>query len=151
MGYSLESIRYLQKNIRKWSKDKRVRTPYYHLITKSFIQNEPYGTVLVIGSFKYPFQLIIEHLAGAICAGNTVIVKPSRYTKNTEVILERIIEEVFEEGYVSVFTGGREITFELLNLKLDYIFFTGSPRVGKVVNEKQFSRLFSLINKEKIY
>lgn len=135
LGYSLESIRYLQKNIKRWSKDKKVRTPYYHLMTKSFIHYEPYGTVLIIGPFNYPFQLIIEPLAGAIAAGNTVIVKPSRYTKKTESILTKILEEVFEEGHVSVVTGGRETTSELLKLKLDYIFFTGSVNVGKIVME----------------
>jgi aldehyde dehydrogenase (NAD+) len=141
VGYCLESIRYLKKNIRKWSRDKKVRTPYYHFVTKSFIQYEPYGTVLIIGPFNYPFQLIIEPLAGAIAAGNTVIVKPSRYTENVEGILGKIIKEVFEEGHVTMVTGGRESLSRLLESKLDYIFFTGSVNVGKIIMEAASNNL----------
>ncbi|MTI46387.1 aldehyde dehydrogenase [Sporosalibacterium faouarense] len=135
VGYVLDSISYMEKNLKKWTKDKKVKTPIHQALTKSFIRYEPYGTVLIIGPFNYPFQLIIEPMIGAIAAGNTVILKPSQDTVKTEAIIKRIINEVFEEEYISVITGGREVTSELINSKFDYIFFTGSVPVGKIVME----------------
>lgn len=135
VGYVLDSISYISKNLKKWVKDKKVKTPLHQAITKSFIRYEPYGKVLIIGPFNYPFQLIMEPMIGAIAAGNTVVLKPSHDTERTEAVVKKIIKEVFEEGYVSVVTGGREITAELINSKFDYIFFTGSVPVGKIVME----------------
>lgn len=135
VGYVLDSISYISKNLRKWAKDKKVKTPIHQPLTKSFVRYEPYGTALIIGPFNYPFQLTIEPMLGAIAAGNTVVLKPSHYTQKTEEIIIKIIEEVFEDGYVNVVTGGREITTELINSEFDYIFFTGSVPVGKIIME----------------
>ena len=135
VGYVLDSISFIRKNLKKWAKDKKVKTPIHQPLTKSFIKYEPYGTVLIIGPFNYPFQLIMEPMIGAIAAGNAVVLKPSHDTVKTEAVTKKIIEEVFDDGYVNVVTGGRDITSELINSKFDYIFFTGSVRVGKIVME----------------
>ncbi len=82
IGYTLNNIRYMRKNLSKWAKSQAVDTPFFLFPTKSFIVNEPLGTVLIIGPFNYPFQLIFEPLIGAIAAGNTAIVKPSELTPN---------------------------------------------------------------------
>lgn len=133
VGYVLDSISYMRKNLKKWAKDKKVKTPGHQPAAKSFIRYEPYGAVLIIGPFNYPFQLIMEPMIGAIAAGNTVVLKPSHHTMRSEAVIKKIIEEVFEDGYVNVVTGGRETTSELINSRFDYIFFTGSVAVGKVV------------------
>lgn len=135
VGYTLQSITYFIKNIKKWAKDKRVRTPIHQTLSKSYIRYEPYGAVLIIGPYNYPFQLLIEPLVGAIAAGNTVVLKPSEFTANTERIVKKIVKEVFNEEYVSVVCGGKEETQALIHANFDYIFFTGSVRVGKIVME----------------
>lgn len=133
VGFTLDSIGYTMKHLRKWQKDQKVKTPIHQLGAKSYIQFEPYGTVLIIAPFNYPFQLLIEPLIGAIAAGNTVVLKPSEYTTHTEAVIKEMIESHFPEDYISVVTGGREVTTELINSKFDYIFFTGSVTVGKIV------------------
>ena len=109
--------------------------------TKSYIMKEPYGTVLIIGPFNYPFQLLIEPLIGAIAAGNTVILKPSEYTPTVSTVIQRIIEEVFDAEYVSICQGNSEVTQQLLELPFDYIFFTGSEKVGRIVYQAASSHL----------
>lgn len=133
VGFTLDSIQYFIKNLKKWMKDQKVKTPYHQHISKSFIRHEPLGNVLIIGPYNYPFQLIIEPLAGAIAAGNTCILKPSEYTTNTEKIIVKIIEEIYERQYIAVVTGGKEVTSELLKETFNHIFFTGSEQVGKIV------------------
>src|SRR6056297_1465802 len=135
VGFVLESINYTLKNIRKWAKTRKVRRPVFMPISKSYVKYEPHGTVLIIGPFNYPFQLIIEPLIGALAAGNTCIVKPSNKTPKTEEILKEIISEVFKEEYVDIVTGDRETVSELIHSDFDYIFFTGSVPVGKIVME----------------
>ena len=97
--------------------------------------------MLIIGPYNYPFQLLIEPLIGAICGGNTVILKPSEYATHTENIIERIIKETFDEKYIAVVTGDYKVNSELLDLQFDYIFFTGSVNVGKIVMEKASKHL----------
>lgn len=133
VGFVLDSIGFFVKHIEKWAKDQTVKTPLYQGFSKAVIKQEPYGTVLIIAPFNYPFQLLIEPLIGAIAAGNTAIVKPSEYTPHVEAILKKLLDEVFEPEYVKCVSGGREITTELIHLPFDYIFFTGSVPVGKVV------------------
>ncbi|PWZ93536.1 aldehyde dehydrogenase, partial [Staphylococcus pseudintermedius] len=86
IGYTLNNIRYMRKNLSKWAKSQAVDTPFFLFPAKSFIVNEPLGTVLIIGPFNYPFQLIFEPLIGAIAAGNTAIVKPSELTPNVAAV-----------------------------------------------------------------
>ncbi len=110
--------------------------PYYP--SKSYVYKEPYGVTLIIGPFNYPFQLVLAPLIGAISAGNTAIIKPSENTINTAKLLEKIINNNFDKGYIRVVDplGGKEVVSYLLDLPFDYIFFTGSVRVGKIVMEK---------------
>lgn len=104
-------------------------------ISKSFIDYEPRGTVLIISPFNYPFQLITEALIGAIPAGNICILKASDKALQTVRVMETIISEVFDERLVDVITGNREVVFELIHSDFDYIFFAGSTMVGQIVME----------------
>lgn len=133
VGVVLAEISFILKNLRKWSKPKRVGTSITQAPGKSFIYYEPYGVALVISPWNYPFQLALAPLIGAIASGNTVILKPSNYSLHTSKIVKTIIEEVFDEKYVAVVEGGREENTALLEQRFDYIFFTGSVAVGKVV------------------
>lgn len=123
------------KNIKKWSKNRKVRTPIVQFPAKSYIQLEPYGVVLIIGPFNYPFMLTMDPLIGAIAAGNTVVVKPSEEAPETSKILKEILEKVFDEKYVLHVNPerGKSVVEELLKEKFDYIFFTGSATVGKII------------------
>lgn len=133
IGYVLSSITYAIKNLKKWSKPKMIKTPLYLFPSKSFIINEPYGTVLIIGPFNYPFQLIIEPLIGAIAAGNTVVLKPSESCPTVSKILCEMISKCFPENYICSLEGTLETNTNLSRGLFDYIFFTGSPEVGKII------------------
>lgn len=124
------------RNIKKWSKRKSVRSSLLNFPSSDYIIPEPYGNTLHISPWNYPFQLSIAPIIGAVAAGNTVLLKPSEYSKNTSDILEEIIKEVFDEGFVCVIKGGPKIASKLLDIQWDYIFFTGSVRIGKIVAEK---------------
>ena len=124
------------KNINKWTRRKSVRPSLLNYPSSDYIIPQPYGITLHISPWNYPFQLSIAPLIGAVAAGNTVVLKPSEYSENTSIILEKIIENVFEEGFVKVVQGGPEVSSELLDHHWDYIFFTGSVGVGKIVAEK---------------
>lgn len=114
---------------------KKSKTPLVQFPAKSFIQLEPYGVVLIIGPFNYPFMLTMDPLIGAIAAGNTAVIKPSESAPETSKILKEILEKVFDEKYVLHVNPerGKEVVEELLKEKFDYIFFTGSATVGKIV------------------
>ena len=141
IGMLLKSIKLMRKELKNWSKTKQTDTPLYLFPTKSYIKKEPYGTVLIIGPFNYPVQLVFEPLIGAIAAGNTAIVKPSELTPHVAIVIKDIIEDTFDEAYVSVVEGGVEETQTLINLPFDYIFFTGSEKVGKIVYEAAARKL----------
>jgi aldehyde dehydrogenase (NAD+) len=133
IGFIYNELNDAIKNIRKWSRDKRVRTPVTQFKSSSFIVSEPYGIVLIMSPWNYPFQLTIAPLIGAVAAGNCAVVKPSAYSPNTSAVLNRIISCCFGKEYIAVVEGGREANQELLNEKFDYIFFTGSIEVGRFV------------------
>ncbi|MDF2531047.1 MAG: aldehyde dehydrogenase [Clostridia bacterium] len=135
IGFLYDSIKYFKKNIANWAKPRSVKTPIYYPMAKSIIYKEPYGTVLIIGPFNYPFQLVIEPLLGAIAAGNCAVLKPSEYTPNITAVIKKVIEESFDKSYIRVLEGEREATSTIINAPFDYIFFTGSVGVGKVVME----------------
>src|SRR6056297_716092 len=135
VGFVLESLSYTLKNMRNWAKTKKVRRPLFMPLSKSYIKYEPHGSVLIIGPFNYPFQLIMEPLIGAVAAGNTCILKPSDKTPNTVEIIKEIIGEIFKKDHVDVVTGNREAVSELIHSDFDYIFFTGSVPVGKIIME----------------
>lgn len=128
-----EEIKDAIKNIDKWSKRKKVKTPISQFKAISYIYKEPYGNVLIIAPWNYPFQLVMSPLVGAIAAGNTVVIKPSELAPATAKVIEKIISNIFKKEYVAVVQGGVEVNKALLDEKFDYIFFTGSISVGKIV------------------
>lgn len=121
------------KNLKKWAEPKRVRASLLTFPSKDYIYKEPYGNVLIIAPWNYPFLLAIEPLIMAIAAGNTVVLKPSEHAQHTSHILSEIIKTVFTKDTVTCVQGGVETSTELLAQKWDYIFFTGSTLVGKIV------------------
>ncbi len=133
IGFVLEEISLMVRKLRRWAKPKRKSTPLTAFSGKSYILYEPYGTVLIIAPWNYPFQLMFAPLVGAIAAGNTVVLKPSPYSANTAAVMEKIITETFEPDYIAIFQGHRDVNQALLEQKFDFIFFTGSPNTGKVV------------------
>ncbi|MBC5631000.1 aldehyde dehydrogenase [Clostridium sp. NSJ-6] len=143
VGIIYDEINLHIKNIRKWAKREKRSSPIVHYPSKSYVYKEPYGVTLIIGPFNYPFQLVLAPLIGAISAGNTAIIKPSENTINTAKLLEKIINNNFDKGYIRVVDplGGKEVVSYLLDLPFDYIFFTGSVRVGKIVMEKAAKNL----------
>lgn len=141
IGFVLKNIKTARKELKNWAKRKQINTPLYMFPAKSYIMKEPYGTVLIIGPYNYPFQLVIEPLIGAIAAGNTAIIKPSEYTPHVSAVIETLISEAFEPQYVTTVQGDAAVTETLLDLPFDYIFFTGSEKVGRNVYEKASKQL----------
>ena len=132
-GLTLSEIGYMIKHTKKFAKPKKVRTPLAQFASKSYKKPSPYGNVLIMSPWNYPFLLTIDPIADAIAAGNTVVVKPSAYSPATSAIIEKIITECFPSKYVAVITGGRKENAALLEKKFDFVFFTGSQTVGKEV------------------
>ena len=130
VGPLKKSINYTIKNLKKWATPKKVHSMTG---TKSIIQPEPLGNVLIIAPWNYPFLLLLDPLVGAIAAGNCAILKPSEITVNTATLLNELISSTFEPDYIKVIEGGVEETKYLLEQKFDHIFFTGSTSVGKII------------------
>jgi len=141
IGIVLEELEYVIKHLRNWAKPRKVKTPITHFLSVSRQYAEPYGIVLIMSPWNYPFQLTIAPLIGSIAAGNCTIVKPSEYSSHTAAIIEQLINENFDDTYITVVRGGREANKTLLDEKFDYIFFTGSVSVGKVVMESASKHL----------
>lgn len=143
IGIVYEEINYQIKHLRKWTRRKRVSGSIIYFKSKAYIYKEPYGVILIIGPFNYPFQLIMAPLIGAIAGGNCAVLKPSEHSKYTSEVLEEIINNGFESNYIKVVepSGGKEAVTKLLELRFDYIFFTGSVKVGKIVMEKAAKNL----------
>ncbi|NEZ76454.1 aldehyde dehydrogenase [Clostridium botulinum] len=133
IGIVYDEINGAIKNIKKWSKPKKVKTPITNFLASSYIYNEPYGVALIMSPWNYPFQLIMAPLVGAISAGNCVLLKPSELAIETEKIIVKIIKDTFSDEYIGVITGGIEESTALLKEKFDYIFYTGGINVGKIV------------------
>ena len=133
IGLVITEISYMLKHVRKFAKDKTVSTPLSNFPAHSFVKSSPYGNVLIMSPWNYPFLLTLDPLVDAISAGNTVVVKPSAYSPATSAAIEKVLQETFAPEYVAVVTGGRAENACLLEQKFDYIFFTGSQAVGKEV------------------
>jgi aldehyde dehydrogenase (NAD+) len=131
-------------NVRDWAAREKVTTPIFMMPAKSYIYKEPYGVCLIIAPWNYPVQLAMLPLVGAIAAGNTAIVKPSELASHSAAIIDKVLGETFPEEYIRVVQGGVEETHALLAQQLDYIFFTGSVPVGKVVMEAAAKNLTPL-------
>lgn len=135
-GLVISEINYLLKHIRRFAKEKRVRTPLAQFAARSFVKPVPYGVTLIMSPWNYPLLLTLDPLADALAAGNTAVVKPSAYSPATSEIIREMLEGIFSAEYVAVVTGGRAENNYLLEEKFDYIFFTGSKAVGQLVLEK---------------
>lgn len=133
IGILYKEISYTLKHISNWAKPRRVKTSLPLFGSRSFIYPEPYGVTLIISPWNYPFQLAVAPLIGAIAAGNCAVVKPSELTPKTSAVLAKMISDTFPEEYISVVEGGVEASDALLKEKFDYIFFTGSVPVGKII------------------
>lgn len=136
IGLVLEELRFITKHTAKWAGKKIVQTPLVQFHARSFQIPEPYGVVLIMSPWNYPFQLSLAPLIGAIAAGNCIVLKPSAYAPKTSQILAEIIQKCYPPEYVSVVQGGRKENQDLLEQRFDYIFFTGSTEVGKYVMER---------------
>lgn len=141
IGFTLEELSYNLKKLKRWMRPKRVPSGITSFPARSRLTYEPLGTVLIIAPWNYPFQLIMSPLIGALAAGNTVILKPSEISAHTGLALEKMINAAFDEKYVHVVTGGAEVSQQLLTLDFNHIFFTGSPRIGKIVMQAAAKRL----------
>ena len=137
IGIILDEINFAVKHLKSWAKTKKVRTPLTNFLSSSYIYSEPYGVSLIISPWNYPFQLLMAPLIGAIAAGNCAMLKPSENAIKTTGVIIKVIEESFSEEFVCVVEayGGKESSEELLKEEFDYIFFTGSVPVGKIVME----------------
>ena len=135
ISFVIKDIDYNLKHLNSFSAPKKVKTNIVNQLGSSRIYNEPLGCVLVIGAWNYPYQLSLSPLVSAIAAGNCAILKPSEIAENTMKAMAKMINENFPSDYVYVAEGGIEETTEILKLKFDKIFFTGSPKVGKIIYE----------------
>ena len=134
-GLLLEEINFHIKRLKKWSKTRRVKSGIGQLPGRSYVCPEPYGVVLIMAPWNYPVQLCLMPLVGAISAGNCAVVKPSAYAPESSRVISKLIESAFPTGFVTAVEGGRDANKALLDEPFDYIFFTGSVAVGKVVME----------------
>jgi len=121
------------KNLKLWMEPDKVHTPITHKGSKSYIMKEPYGVVLIIAPWNYPLQLAIAPAIGAIAAGNCVVIKPSEHAEATSAVIADMINQSFDSSFLAVVEGDQEISQALLEQRFDYIFFTGSTQIGKIV------------------
>ena len=140
-GLVMSELNFMLKNTRRFSREKRVRTPLSQYVSRSFVKPSPKGVILIMSPWNYPFMLTIDPLVDALSAGNTAIIKPSAYAPATSQIIEKVIRETFDEQVVAVVSGGRAENQALLEQPFDHIFFTGSQNVGKEVLRKSAEHL----------
>lgn len=138
---SKQEINYALKYLKKWTKTTKVSTPIEQFPANALICPQPRGVVLIISPWNYPLSLAMIPLIGAIAAGNCGIIKPSEMSPATSHIINEIIKKTFDSTYIAVIEGGSEISQQLLAQKFDYIFFTGSHSVGKIVMEAAAKQL----------
>ncbi len=141
VGMTLSELGYVLRHLDHWAKDKLRPTPLAQFPAKSFTAADPYGVVLIMSPWNYPFLLAMEPLIGAIAAGNCCVVKPSAYSPAVSAVLRSLLAECFPAEFVTVVEGGRAENQALLDQKFDYIFFTGSTAVGKEVMAKAAAHL----------
>ena len=126
-------IRDALRHVGRWARRKRKRTPVTLLGSRSYVVKEPLGTALIVSPWNYPVQLLLSPLVGAIAAGCTAVLKPSPYVPNVSLAIERMIRSAFDEQYIAVAQGNREVNAHLFSQKFDLIFFTGSPALARTV------------------
>jgi len=132
---TLDELAYALRNIRSWTKPQSVKTPLWLFRSRSAAYPQPYGNVLIFSAWNFPLSQLIIPLAGAIAAGNTAVLKPSPESPASAGVVAMVIKEVFPPEYAAVCMGGNDVSTLLLEERFDYVFFTGSPRVGRIVME----------------
>jgi len=137
-------IKHARRQLKQWMSKERVATPMSMLGSSSWIQYEPKGVVLIISPWNFPINLTFGPLISAICAGNCVMVKPSEHTPHTAEVMQKIIDEIYEENEIALIQGGVEVSTELLKLPFNHIFFTGAPSIGKIVMQAAAKNLTSV-------
>ena len=149
-GMVLNEIDHAARNLKSWAKPRKAKTPLLHtrffgiaqhFLASSYIYSEPFGVVLVIGPWNYPFQLTLSPLVGAIAAGNCTILKPSEMAPHASSVISKMIGDIFDSGFVSVVEGDAGTAQKLLSERFDYIFFTGGAKVGTIVMEAAAKQL----------
>ncbi len=141
IGLIINEINFALKNLEKWIRPESVPSSLVNFPSKNYILKEPYGNVLIIAPWNYPIQLCLLPLVGALAAGNTAVIKPSELTTQTSAVLDKLIASYFQPEVATVVLGGVETSSELLELPFNYIFFTGSTRVGKIIMQSAAKRL----------
>ncbi|HLS12617.1 MAG TPA: aldehyde dehydrogenase family protein, partial [Flavobacteriaceae bacterium] len=129
----LNEIKFHRRSLKQWMKPEKVPTPLHLQPSKSSVHYEPLGVALIVSPWNYPFQLLINPLVGAISAGCCAILKPSPHAPNSAKVIEEMIAECFASDYITVVQGGKETNTILFQKKFDFIFFTGSPKLGSIV------------------
>ena len=137
----LKEIKTTTRHLKHWASTKRMSGSLLNFPSKDYIVNEPYGNTLIIGPWNYPFQLMMIPLIGAVAAGNTAVMKPSEHAPETSKILVTIIQNVFPSEWVSVAEGDVTVATTLLKMRWDYIFYTGSTQVGRIVAQEAAKHL----------
>ena len=133
------------KHLKKWMRREKYSTPLKMTPSRSYVVSEPLGTALIIAPWNYPVQLLLNPLVGAISAGCTAVLKPSPYVPTVSKVIEQMIEANFDEKYIAVAQGNRDVNTALLEQKFDIIFFTGSPALGKTVMEAAAKNLTPVV------
>ena len=133
------------KNIKKWARPEKVNTPVYLMPSKSYVMYEPFGVALIIAPWNYPFHLMFAPLVGAISSGCCAVMKPSPYSQNTSDVMQKMIDETFDKNYITMVQGHRDVNQALLAQKFDFIFYTGSPDMGRVVMEAASKNLTPVV------
>ena len=133
------------KHLKKWAKPKKVKTPLYLMPSKSYVMYEPFGIALIIAPWNYPFHLMFAPLVGAISSGCCAVMKPSPYSQYTSEVMQMIIDDTFDKEYITMIQGHRDVNQALLAQKFDFIFYTGSPDMGRVVMEAASKNLTPVV------
>ena len=133
IGFLINEIDLFIRKLKSWAKPHNVTPALINFPSKDYIIYEPYGKVLVISPWNYPFQLALLPAMSAFAAGNNVVLKPSEHTPNTSSLIKKIVEKVFPSELMCVVEGDAKIASQLLEKKWDYIFFTGSVNIGEIV------------------
>jgi aldehyde dehydrogenase (NAD+) len=133
--FVIKELNFTIRNLKRWARNRKVRTPIVHFLSHSYVAPQPYGQVLILSPWNFPFQLAFMPLVAALSAGNCVILKVSRQAPNIILVMEKILDH-FPKELVAMVNGDHTVSEYLLDQKFDYIFFTGSPRIGKYVMQK---------------
>ncbi|AIF43500.1 aldehyde dehydrogenase [Virgibacillus sp. SK37] len=141
LGILYTEIDFAIKHLKEWMEPINVHAPMTHKGTKNLIMKEPFGVILIMAPWNYPLQLALAPVIGAIAAGNCIVIKPSEYATATSALLEEMIDDTFDPSFIRVIQGDKDISEQLLEQRFDYIFFTGSSSVGKIVMRKASEHL----------